>query len=317
MSAVPTEDVRLLVPQAGGILSIGAAGLMAIVGLVLLIACANVAGMLLARASARRREISVRLAIGASRGRLIQQLLVEGAILGTLGAVAAVALAWALVQGLQGIKLPLPVDVAFDLRIDARVLTFSVLVAALTGMLAGLLPALKASSPSLVGDLRGEAPAGKVGAPPLRAARCAGGQPGRADRGAARRRRPVAAQPRRVAARRCRLRSARPRGDFARYRHGSLQPGAEPGVLARGAGARAGAARRAVGRLRVALAAVRVQLQHERDAGRQPHLQRRAARRHHREHHRFRRPTWKRSACRSSKAAGSRRPTSPAAPRWS
>ena len=116
MSAVPTEDVRLLVPQAGGILSIGAAGLMTIVGLVLLIACANVAGMLLARASARRREISVRLAIGASRGRLIQQLLVEGAILGTLGAFAAVALAWALVQGLQGIKLPLPVDVAFDLR---------------------------------------------------------------------------------------------------------------------------------------------------------------------------------------------------------
>ena len=105
----------------------GAAGLMAIVGLVLLIACANVAGMLLARASARRREISVRLAIGASRGRLIQQLLVEGAMLGTLGAVAAVALAWALVQGLQGIKLPLPVDVAFDLRIDARVLTFSIL----------------------------------------------------------------------------------------------------------------------------------------------------------------------------------------------
>jgi predicted permease len=163
MSAVPTEDVRLLVPQAGGILSIGAAGLMAVVGLVLLIACANVAGMLLARASARRREISVRLAVGASRGRLIQQLLVEGALLGTLGAVAAVALAWALVQGLQGIKLPLPVDVALDLRIDARVLTFSVFIAAMTGILAGLLPALKASAPSLVSDLRGDAPAGRVG----------------------------------------------------------------------------------------------------------------------------------------------------------
>jgi predicted permease len=163
MSAVPTEDVRLLVPQAGGFLSIGAAGLMSIVGLVLLIACANVAGMLLARASARRREISVRLAIGASRGRLIQQLLIEGALLGALGAVAAVALAWALVQGLQGIKLPLPVDVAFDLRIDGRVLGFSVLIAAATGILAGLFPALKASSPSLVGDLRGEAPAGRVG----------------------------------------------------------------------------------------------------------------------------------------------------------
>jgi len=163
MAAVPTEDVRLLVPQAGGILSIGAAGLMIVVGLVLLIACANVAGMLLARASARRREISLRLAIGASRGRLIQQLLVEGALLGTLGAIAAVALAWALVETLQGFQLPLPVNVAFDLRIDARVLSFTLIVAALTGVLAGLLPALKASSPSLVSDLRGEAPAGRVG----------------------------------------------------------------------------------------------------------------------------------------------------------
>lgn len=163
MSAVPTKDVRLLVPQAGGILSMGAAGLMSVVGLVLLIACANVAGMLLARASARRREISVRLAVGASRGRLIQQLLVEGALLGTFGAAAAVVLAWTLVQALQGIRLPLPVEVAFDLRIDARVLTFSIVVAALTGMLAGLLPALKASAPSLVSDLRGEAPAARIG----------------------------------------------------------------------------------------------------------------------------------------------------------
>jgi len=162
MAAVPTQDVRMLVPQAGGVLAVGAAGLMTVVGLVLLIACANVAGMLLARASARRREISVRLAIGASRARLIQQLLVEGTLLGTLGAAAAVALAWALVRGLQGIQLPLPADVAFDLRIDARVLTFSLLVAAVTGMLAGLLPALKASAPSLVSDLRGEAPATRL-----------------------------------------------------------------------------------------------------------------------------------------------------------
>ena len=162
MAAVPTSEVRLLVPQAGGILSVGAAGLMSIVGLVLLIACANVAGMLLARASARRREISLRLAIGASRARLIQQLVVEGALLGVLGAAAAVSLAWALVQGLQGVQLPLPVDVAFDLRIDVRVLTFSLLIAAATGMLAGLLPALKASAPSLVSDLRGESPSAKV-----------------------------------------------------------------------------------------------------------------------------------------------------------
>jgi predicted permease len=163
MAALPTSEVRLLVPQAGGVLSIGAAGLMSIVGLVLLIACANVAGMLLARASARRKEISLRLAVGASRGRLIQQLVVEGALLGILGAMAAVLLAWALVQSLQTMPLPLPVNVAFDLRIDARVLSFSLLIAATSGMLAGLLPAFKASAPSLVSDLRGEAPSAKLG----------------------------------------------------------------------------------------------------------------------------------------------------------
>lgn len=158
MAAVPTADVRLLVPQAGGVLSASAAGLMAIVGLVLLIACANVAGMLLARASARRREISLRLAIGASRGRLVQQLLIEGLLLGTLGAIVAVACAWGLVQALVGVELPLPVSVAFDLRIDARVLAFSLAAAMGTGLVAGLLPALKASDPGLVADLRGEAP---------------------------------------------------------------------------------------------------------------------------------------------------------------
>jgi predicted permease len=162
LAAIPTEDVRMLVPQAGGALSMGSAALMSIVGLVLLIACANVAGMLLARASARRREISVRLAIGASRARLIQQLLVEGLLLGTFGAVAAVACAWALVRTLAGVQLPLPVDVAFDLRVDWRVMSFAVVVAAATGLLSGLLPAFKASSPSLTDDLRGESPVGKV-----------------------------------------------------------------------------------------------------------------------------------------------------------
>jgi predicted permease len=163
ISAIPTSDVRMLVPQAGGVLAIGAAGVMAIVGLVLLIASANVAGMLLARASARRREIGVRLAIGASRWRLVRQLLIEGFLLGFVGSVVAVASAWILIRALVSIELPLPVEIAPDLRLDNRVLAFSLAVASLTGLLTGLLPALKASAPNLVSDLRGEAPAARVG----------------------------------------------------------------------------------------------------------------------------------------------------------
>jgi predicted permease len=162
MSAVPTSDVRFLVPQAAGPLSAGAAGLMAAVGLVLIIACANVAGMLVARASARRREISVRLAIGAGRAHLVRQLLTEGLVLGALGALAAVACAWALMRLLVGIDWPLPVDVVLDLHLDVRVLGFLAGAAIVSGLLAGLLPALKASSPSIVADLRGESPGARV-----------------------------------------------------------------------------------------------------------------------------------------------------------
>jgi predicted permease len=164
MSAVPTSKVRLLVPQAGGVLNMGAAGLMTVVGLVLLIACANVAGMLLARASGRRREISVRLAIGASRARLVRQLVTEGAVLGVLGAATAMACAWLVLRALLAVDLPLPAQLELEVPIDWRVMAFAVVIAVFTGMLASLLPALKASAPSLVADLRGEAPAARVGA---------------------------------------------------------------------------------------------------------------------------------------------------------
>ncbi|HVQ28946.1 MAG TPA: ABC transporter permease [Vicinamibacteria bacterium] len=144
----PAAD-RILVPLA--------AGLMLLVGLVLLIACANVASMLLARASARRREISIRMAIGARRWHVVRQLLAESVVLGLLGGAAGTTLAFALTRLLTTLDLPLPVPLNFDVRVDARVLAFTALVALVAGVLAGLAPALRVSRQNLVSDLRGEA----------------------------------------------------------------------------------------------------------------------------------------------------------------
>ncbi|RPI55445.1 MAG: ABC transporter permease [Acidobacteria bacterium] len=119
---------------------------MTIVGVVLLIGCANIANLLLARASARRGEISVRLAIGAGRGRLIRQLITEGVVLASLGAVAGLLL------GRWGVSLLLSViggnGGTFDLlepRFDARVLAFTASVTLVTALLSSLAPALLAT----------------------------------------------------------------------------------------------------------------------------------------------------------------------------
>jgi predicted permease len=117
---------------------------MAVSGVVLLIACANLAGLLLARAAAREREIAVRMAIGAGRGAIVRQLLTESLLLSTAGALAGIVVArWAgraLVALLAGPR-PLPLD----LSPDWRVLVFSIAAAALTGILFGLVPAWRAS----------------------------------------------------------------------------------------------------------------------------------------------------------------------------
>ncbi len=162
LSAVATSSVHIH-PEADRILTPVATGLLVVVGLVLLIACANVASMLLARASARQREIGIRLAIGASRARLIRQLLTESLSLALVGGAAGVLLALGCVRLITTMSLPIPVPVSLDLRIDTRVLLFTLAVTMLAAVVAGLAPALRSTKADLVADLKGEAGAVRVG----------------------------------------------------------------------------------------------------------------------------------------------------------
>ena len=139
----------------------GVAGLMAIlmvvVALVLLIACANVANLMLARAVDRQREIGIRLAVGAGRARLVSQLLTESVILAALGAVGGFALAYAAARALSRFQLPLPIPFALDFTPDLRVLAFTAAVTVAAGVLFGIAPAILASRTDLVSALKGAA----------------------------------------------------------------------------------------------------------------------------------------------------------------
>ena len=129
-------------------------GLMAIVGLVLMIACVNLSGMMLARAAGRRREIAVRLAIGASRGRLVRQLLTETALLFFVGCTAGLLLAGWFRALLMALLPSLPVPVGIDMPMDGRVLAFAIALSLAAAVLSGLAPALQASRTDLVPALK-------------------------------------------------------------------------------------------------------------------------------------------------------------------
>ena len=139
MQIVDGVGARPAERRAAGFVSIV---LLALVALVLLIACANLGGLALARGAARAGEVGVRLALGATRGRVVWQLLVENVLLGVLGGIAAIAVAIAVAPRVAEF-LPVAVSVGFEP--DARVLVLTLLVGGLAGALFGLVPALTAS----------------------------------------------------------------------------------------------------------------------------------------------------------------------------
>jgi len=128
--------------------------LMCMVGMVLLIACANVANLLVARALSRQKEMAVRLSIGASRAQIVRQLLVESLVLSFAGGVAGIGLANALTRGLLALVPSEGSPLLLHAEPDLRILGFTLGLTLVTSLLFGLLPALRASSPDLWGTLK-------------------------------------------------------------------------------------------------------------------------------------------------------------------
>ena len=168
IAIVPTADVRVN-PDVDKTIAPAGLVLIAAVGLVLIVACANLANLMLARAAGRRREIAVRVAVGADRGRLVQQLLTESILLALLGGIVAMPIAAGLASLVARVQPPLPIDLGLAVSPDWRVLTFTLVAAVLTGIVFGLIPALRASRPDLVPALKdGGASSGRRGRLELR-----------------------------------------------------------------------------------------------------------------------------------------------------
>ena len=156
---LPASQVKIM-PGVDGALYATSYVVLAFVGLILLIACANLAGMLLARASVRRKEIALRLALGAGRFRLIRQLLTESLLLsllgGTLGLLLTMLFDGAVSRALQEMHLGVPVQIGLGLNLDIRVFAFTLLAVTGATLLFGLVPAFRASDVALNAGLKEE-----------------------------------------------------------------------------------------------------------------------------------------------------------------
>jgi predicted permease len=153
-SIVPVTSIRFH-PMLDGYIRAASAGLLAAVGLVLLIACGNVASLLLARGAVRQRELAIRSAIGASRARLVRQLLTESLLLAMVGGSLGLLIAWWAGRALSGFgSTVFPMPIEFNFSIDRLVLTFAMTVSMATAVVFGLAPAWSSSRPELVPALK-------------------------------------------------------------------------------------------------------------------------------------------------------------------
>jgi predicted permease len=156
---VSLADVRLHPGFDGVVLAITAL-LFGAVGLVLLVACVNLAGFLLSRAVDRRKEVAIRVALGAGRGAIVRQLLTESLLLAAAGAALGLALGQLVARALVGVDLPLPVPLDLSVALDGRLLAFTALIAVVAALLFGLAPAMEATRAPVAATLRGDAGAG-------------------------------------------------------------------------------------------------------------------------------------------------------------
>jgi predicted permease len=164
ISVLPEAETRVP-PQIRGPALGFAAILMGTVALVLLVCCANVAGLLLARAAGRLKEVGIRISLGASRGQIIRQMLIESMLLAALGGVVGIAASVWAGRALMAAGTPsqIPVPLSLNLTPDYRVLWFTLAVTLATGLVFGLAPALRASRADVVAALKTDTPAMRVG----------------------------------------------------------------------------------------------------------------------------------------------------------